>query len=221
MSLEDEPFDLPELVRDLGQMLAPQAAAKGIELIVQCAPAVPRTIKGDASRLRQILTNLLGNSIKFTESGHVELKVFCAEQSSDRIRLRCMVQDTGIGIGPEALERLFTPFTQADTSTTRRFGGTGLGLSIARRFVELMGGEIGVTSTVTVGSTFWIEIPLQIAHDVDVALSAHGLNIVVVDSGGEAPERLPALSRALGWRPKVAETGGQLLAAMRNSQPNG
>jgi PAS domain S-box-containing protein len=220
MSLENESFDLPELVRDLGQMLAPQAVAKGIELIVQCAPAVPRTVKGDASRLRQILTNLLGNSIKFTESGHVELQVFCTEQSSDRIRLRCTVQDTGIGIGPAALERLFTPFTQADTSTTRRFGGTGLGLSIARRFVELMGGEIGVTSTVTVGSTFWIEIPLQIAHDLDVAFSAHGLNIVVVDSGGEAPERLLAMSRALGWSPKVAETGGQLLAAMSNCQPN-
>jgi PAS domain S-box-containing protein len=219
MSLEDEPFDLPELVRDLGQMLAPQAATKGIELIVQCAPAMPRTVKGDASRLRQVLTNLLGNSIKFTESGHVELKVFCTEQSSDRIRLRCTVQDTGIGIEPAALERLFTPFTQADASTTRRFGGTGLGLSIARRFIELMGGEIGVTSTVTVGSTFWIEIPLRVAHDFDGTLSARGLSIVVVDSGGDAPERLLAMSRALGWSPKVAETGEQLLEAMRNTQP--
>jgi PAS domain S-box-containing protein len=219
MSLEDEPFDLPELVRDLGQMLTPQAVAKGIELIVQCAPAMPRTVKGDASRLRQVLTNLLGNSIKFTESGHVELKVFCTEQSSDRIRMRCTVQDTGIGIESAALERLFTPFTQADASTTRRFGGTGLGLSIARRFVELMGGEIGVTSTVTVGSTFWIEIPLRIAHDFDGTLSAHGLSIVVADSGGDAPERLLAMSRALGWSPKVAETGEQLLEAMRNTQP--
>jgi len=220
MSLEDEPFDLPELVRDLGQMLAPQAVAKGIELIVQCAPAMPRTVKGDVSRLRQILTNLLGNSIKFTESGHVELKVFCTEQNSDRIRLRCTVQDTGIGIAPAALERLFTPFTQADASTTRRFGGTGLGLSIARRFVELMAGEIGVTSTVTVGSTFWIEIPLRIAHDFDGALSEHGLSIVVVDSGGDTPERLLAMARALGWSPRVAETGEQLLAAMTNIQPN-
>jgi PAS domain S-box-containing protein len=220
MSLEDEPFDLPELVRDFGQLLAPQAAAKGIELIVQCAPAMPRTVKGDASRLRQILTNLVGNSIKFTESGHVELKVFCTEQSSDRTRLRCTVQDTGIGIEPAALERLFTPFTQADASTTRRFGGTGLGLSIARRFVELMGGEIGVTSTVAVGSTFWIEIPLRVAHDFDGTLSAHALNIIVVDSGGDAPERLLAMARALGWSPKVAETGEQLLAAMSNTQPN-
>jgi PAS domain S-box-containing protein len=220
MSLEDEPFDLPELVRDLGQMLTPQAVTKGIELIVQCAPAMPRTVKGDASRLRQILTNLLGNSIKFTESGHVELKVFCTEQSSDRIRVRCTVQDTGIGIGPEALEHLFMPFTQADASTTRRFGGTGLGLSIARRFVELMGGEIGVTSTVTVGSTFWIEIPLRIAHDIDCTLGTHGLRIAVVDSAGDAPERLLAMARALGWSPKVAETGEQLLAVMSRTPPN-
>jgi PAS domain S-box-containing protein len=220
MSLEDEPFDLPELVRDLGQMLAPQAAAKTIELIVQCAPAMPRIVKGDASRLRQILTNLLGNSIKFTESGHVELKVFCTEQSSDRIRLRCTVQDTGMGIESAALERLFTPFTQADASTTRRFGGTGLGLSIARRFVDLMGGEIGVTSTVAVGSTFWIEIPLRIAHDIDGMPSAHGLSILVVDSGGDSPERLLTMARALGWSPKVAETGEQLLATMSSTRPN-
>jgi len=220
MSLEDEPFDLPELVRDLGQMLTPQAVAKGIELIVQCAAAVPRIVKGDASRLRQILTNLLGNSIKFTETGHVELKVFCTEQSSDRVRLRCTVQDTGIGIEPEELEHLFTPFTQADASTTRRFGGTGLGLSIARRFVELMGGEIGVSSTVAAGSTFWIEIPLRIAHDIDGMLSERGLRILVADSSGDVPERLLGMARALGWSPQVAETGEQLITALRTTQPH-
>src|SRR4029077_17648512 len=104
MSREDEPFDLQQLVRDLSQMLTPQAVAKGIELIVQSAPALPRMVSGDASRLRQILTNLLGNSIKFTAAGHVELKVFCTEKSSDRIRLSCTVQDTGIGIEPAALD---------------------------------------------------------------------------------------------------------------------
>ncbi|HXN08413.1 MAG TPA: response regulator, partial [Candidatus Acidoferrales bacterium] len=214
MSLEDEPFNLPELVRDLSQMLASQAAAKGIELIVQAAPTLPRMVNGDASRLRQILTNLLGNSIKFTEFGHVELKVFCAEKSSDRIRLRCTVEDTGIGIEPAVLERLFTPFTQADASTTRRFGGTGLGLSIARRFVELMGGEIGVTSTVAVGSSFWIEIPLRTAHGIDDALGARGLRILIADSKGDEPERLTAMARALGWNPQVADTGAQLLEIM-------
>jgi PAS domain S-box-containing protein len=218
MSLEDEPFNLPELVRDLGQMLAPQAVAKGIELVVHCAPAIPRIVKGDASRLRQILTNLLGNSIKFTEAGHVELKVTCTEQNSDRIRLRCTVQDTGIGIEPEAIERLFTPFTQADASTTRRFGGTGLGLSIARRFVELMGGEIGVTSAAKMGSTFWIEIPLRLADDIHDTLSIRGLKILIADSNGDTPERLVTMARALGWSPEVAETGEQLLSVMSKTQ---
>jgi CheY-like chemotaxis protein/HPt (histidine-containing phosphotransfer) domain-containing protein len=218
MSLEDEPFDLPELVRDLGQMLTPQAVTKGIELIVQCAPAVPRIVKGDASRLRQILINLVGNSIKFTETGHVELKVFCTEQGSERCRVHCTVQDTGVGIEPSALQRLFTPFTQADASTTRRFGGTGLGLSIARRFVELMGGEIGVTSSIAVGSTFWIEIPLRIAHDADGAFRTRGLKILVADSQGEAPERLVAMTRALGWNPQFAETGEQLLGIMNGAR---
>ena len=218
MSLEEEPFDLPELVRDLGQMLAPQAAAKGIELIVQCAPAVPRIVRGDASRLRQILTNLLGNSIKFTQAGHVELKLFCTEQSSDRIRLHCSVQDTGIGIEPAVLERLFTPFTQADASTTRRFGGTGLGLSIARRFVELMGGEIGVTSELNIGSTFWMEIPLQVAHDIDGTLSVGGLRILIADSQSDAPDHLMTMARAVGWRPQIAETGEKLLALMTSTQ---
>jgi PAS domain S-box-containing protein len=217
MSLEVEPFDMVQLVRDLGQMLTPQAAAKGIELIVQCAPSMPRILKGDASRLRQILTNLLGNSIKFTESGHVELKVACADQNSDCVRLRCTVEDTGIGIAPEVLERLFTPFTQADASTTRRFGGTGLGLSIARRFVELMGGEIGVTSVPAEGSTFWVEIPLRIAADVDGTLSPSGLQILVVDSRGDAREGLLPMARALGWSPMVAETGQQMINMMIGS----
>jgi PAS domain S-box-containing protein len=219
MSLEDEPFDLPDLIRDLGQMLAPQASAKGIELLVQCAPSLPRIVNGDASRLRQILTNLLGNSIKFTETGHVELQVSCTEVSSDRLRLRCTVQDTGIGIEPAALERLFTPFTQADASTTRRFGGTGLGLSIARRFVELMGGEIGVTSRVGEGSTFWIEMPLRIAHDADTEVGKHGLKILIADSSADTPDRLGAMTRALGWNPQVTESGEQLIETMSATQP--
>jgi PAS domain S-box-containing protein len=219
MSLEDEPFDLPELIRDLGQLLAPQAAAKGIELLVQSAPALPPIVSGDASRLRQILTNLLGNSIKFTEKGHVELRAFSTERTSDRIRLRCTVQDTGIGIEAAALESLFMPFTQADASTTRRFGGTGLGLSIARRFIELMGGEIGVTSVPGAGSNFWIEIPLRIAHDVDATVSKHGLRIIIADDGA-IPNHLVPMTRALGWSPLIAENGEQLLKVMSTTRPS-
>ncbi len=220
MSLEDEPFDLPELVRDLSQLLAPQAAAKGIELMVEVSPTLPRMVSGDASRLRQTLTNLLGNSIKFTEVGRVALKVFSTEQASDRIRLRCTVEDTGIGIEPAVLGRLFTPFTQADESTTRRFGGTGLGLSIARRFVELMGGEIGVTSTVAVGSSFWIEVPLRTAHSVDGKIGARGLRIAILDSAGDAAGCLAGMVRTFGWIPQLIRTGEQLLGILRNAQPN-
>jgi PAS domain S-box-containing protein len=218
MSLEDEPFDLPELIRDLGQLLAPQAAAKGIELLVQSAPSLPQIVSGDASRLRQILTNLVGNSIKFTEAGHVELKAFFTERSSDRIRLRCTVQDTGIGIEASALDGLFMPFTQADASTTRRFGGTGLGLSIARRFIELMGGEIGVTSVLGAGSNFWIEMPLRIAHDADARVNTHSLRIIIADSGGDAPDCLVPMTRALGWSPLVVGGGEQLLKLMSTTR---
>jgi PAS domain S-box-containing protein len=220
MSLEDEPFDLPQLVRDLGQLLGPQAAAKGIELLVQSAPTLPQLVSGDAARLRQVLTNLLGNSIKFTETGHVELKAFSTELSADRLRLRCTVQDTGIGIEAAVLESLFMPFTQADASTTRRFGGTGLGLSIARRFIQLMGGEIGVTSNVGVGSTFWIEIPLRVVHDADAVVGKHGLSILIADSGGDPSDCLVAMTRALGWNPQVSESGEQLLAIIKTTPPS-
>jgi PAS domain S-box-containing protein len=218
MSLEDAPFDLPGLVTDVSQMLLPQAVEKGIDLIVEAAPTLPRMVMGDASRVRQILMNLLNNSIKFTERGHVNLSAFCADRGTGRVRLRCEVTDTGIGIEPSACERLFTPFTQADASTTRRFGGTGLGLSIARRFVELMGGEIGVTSAVGAGSTFWIEVPLRIAPDIDGALSIPGLRVLVVDPNGDTPQGLGAMVRALGWHPQVVETGEQMLAVMRSAQ---
>ena len=216
MSLEDEPFDLLEVVQDVSQMLLPQAVEKGIELIVESTASLPRMVMGDASRVRQILTNLMHNSIKFTECGHVNLAVFCTEHGAGRVRLRCEVRDTGIGIEPAACERLFTPFTQADASTTRRFGGTGLGLSIARRFVELMGGEIGVVSTVSVGSTFWIEIPLRIAPEVDGSLT-NALRILIVDPNGDTPQGLGAMVRALGWNPQVVETGEQMISIMTGS----
>jgi PAS domain S-box-containing protein len=220
MSLDEEPFDLHEVVRDVSQMLAPQAVAKGIDLILQSAPTLPHMVNGDASRLRQVLTNLVGNSIKFTESGHVQLQVYCTEQNSERIRLRCTVQDTGIGIEPAALERLFTPFTQADASTTRRFGGTGLGLSIARRLVDLMGGEIGVESTPGVGSTFWFEIPVRIPQNSDGRVGARALRILIAESRDTARENLMGMARALGWNPQAAETGEELLGVMNNTKPS-
>jgi signal transduction histidine kinase/DNA-binding response OmpR family regulator/HPt (histidine-containing phosphotransfer) domain-containing protein len=221
MSLEDQPFELIELVRDVSQMLLPQAVEKGIELMIRPAPdALPRMVMGDALRVRQILTNLLNNAIKFTERGRVTLAAFCTERGAGRIRLRCEVADTGIGIEAGACERLFTPFTQADASTTRRFGGTGLGLSIARRFVELMGGEIGVTSTPGTGSTFWIELPLRTAPDVGGSITTNGLRILVLDSHGDTPQGQGAMVRALGWSPQVVETAEQLVSVMNDPQQN-
>jgi two-component system, sensor histidine kinase and response regulator len=223
MLLEDEPFNLLELVQDLSQMMAPQASAKGIELTVKTAIDLPRMVKGDASRLRQMLTNLVSNSIKFTEVGQVSLDLSGTITGADGVRLRCEVRDSGIGIEPEALERLFTPFNQADASTTRRFGGTGLGLSITRRFVELMGGEIGVSSMPAVGSTFWIELPLRCARsgdDTSTGIRARSLQIFIADSVGDVPGGLGAMVRALGWTAQVAANCEPLLQLIGDNPPD-
>jgi CheY-like chemotaxis protein len=122
---------------------------------------VPAALRGDAHRVRQVLTNLLGNALKFTEHGEVALQLSRVAGDAQQVTLRCTVRDTGIGIAPEALPRLFKPFSQADTSTTRRFGGTGLGLTISRHLARLMGGDIEVSSTLGGGSTFSVRLPLQ------------------------------------------------------------
>jgi PAS domain S-box-containing protein len=222
MTLESEQFDLPELFSELGQMLSPQAQAKGIQLVLRTAPDLPPMVHGDALRLRQVLMNLINNSIKFTAAGEVEVHVSCTSRSAEVIRLRCEVRDTGIGIEAATLAQLFTPFTQADASTTRRFGGTGLGLSIARRLVELMGGEIGVTSTVAVGSKFWIELPLRVSDGMSGSVGTipgRGLQVCVFDARGDSSEGLGAMVRALGWSPQIVETGPRLLENMRSTQP--
>jgi PAS domain S-box-containing protein len=219
MSLEEDVFDLSELIRDLTEMLTPQAISKGLELVVRPVGALPHMVWGDAPRLRQVLTNLIGNSIKFTKSGRVALTVSCTDSAADLIRLRCEVMDTGIGIEASTLERLFTPFTQADSSTTRRFGGTGLGLSIARSFVELMGGRIGVQSSVKVGSTFWFEVPLRLAHNVGetAAIDDWPPRLAVLDSSSSDQDSLGARLKALGLRPQVFQSDETLLDAINRA----
>jgi len=159
--LERTDFDLHALVNSTCRILSSQAAAKGVEFVVSLMPEVPPAVRGDALHLRQVLINLAGNAVKFTEQGSVTVHVSSQGETETGARLKFSVRDTGIGIAPEAQRRIFESFTQGDQSTTRRFGGTGLGTTIAKQLVELMGGRIGVESATGLGSTFWFELELE------------------------------------------------------------
>ena len=159
ISLEDLPFDLRSALRAMHHVYQALAEAKGLSLHLQMAPALPAIVRGDPVRVRQILSNFITNALKFTESGSVRIEAGLTVGGW----LRLAVTDTGPGVSPEVRERLFTPFSQGDSSTTRRYGGTGLGLSICRQLAQLMGGKVGVASTPGVGSTFWAELPLPSA----------------------------------------------------------
>jgi|GEM_PF-5899252 signal transduction histidine kinase len=152
-------FDLTREIQAAASTLALRAREKGLDFHIRFGTDLADRFKGDPTRLRQVLLNLVGNAIKFTERGEVCIDVRPVSATEGGARLRFEVRDTGIGIPPETLAKLFSPFTQADASTSRRYGGTGLGLSISRRLVELMGGEIGVESRAGQGSTFWFEVP--------------------------------------------------------------
>jgi len=163
LKLEAAPFHLPAAIDDTVKMLAIAARGKGLELECRIAPEVPRWVSADAVRLRQVLTNLIGNAIKFTERGWVRVEVEPAELCESDCLLHFRVKDTGIGIRPEIRERLFAPFEQADTSAARKYGGTGLGLAICAELVSMMGGEIGVQSELGRGSTFWFTARFALA----------------------------------------------------------
>ena len=174
LRLESRPFSLAILQAKLDSIMGPVARGKGLALTIQGPAADLGPLRGDALRLEQVLINLIGNAIKFTAAGEVAVTITRLDHAPDldadpaTLHLRFAVQDSGIGIAPEALARLFTPFTQADDSTTRRFGGTGLGLSICKRLVELMGGAIGADSQPGQGSTFWFELPFSRARPEEV-----------------------------------------------------
>lgn len=159
--LERTDFDLHALVNSTSRILQAQAKAKGVEFVVSIMPEVPPALRGDAHHLRQVLINLAGNAVKFTERGSVTVHVSLQEETETSVRLKFSVRDTGIGIAQEAQRTIFESFTQADQSTTRRFGGTGLGTTIAKQLVELMGGKIGLESAVGLGSTFWFDITYE------------------------------------------------------------
>jgi two-component system sensor histidine kinase/response regulator len=214
LELDHHDFDLREAVEDTCEMLAPQAHGKNIELMAWIDDDVPAMVNGDRGRLRQVLTNLLSNAIKFTEAGEVTVRV-----RRERGHIRFDVTDTGIGISRAAIGRLFDSFAQADTSTTRRYGGTGLGLTISRQLVELMGGEIAVTSTLGDGSTFTFTVrhaepsSPHSGRRVRHALPDF-LNVLVVDDNATNREIVEAYLTGPGVRCETAASGTDALTAM-------
>ncbi len=197
--LERTDFDLHALVNSTSRILSSQAAAKRVEFVVSIMPEVPPAVRGDAHHLRQVLINLASNAVKFTERGSVAVHVGCQGETEGHVRLKFSVRDTGIGIAPEAQQRIFESFTQGDQSTTRRFGGTGLGTTIAKQLVELMGGRIGLESAVGLGSTFWFEIELEKQRERAGAVAGELAGARVLLIGFPTTQR-EALDQALaGW----------------------
>jgi signal transduction histidine kinase/DNA-binding response OmpR family regulator/HPt (histidine-containing phosphotransfer) domain-containing protein len=219
LELESVDFDLVDVVEQALAMFAQPAESKGLELAVQFTPAdAPFALRGDPFRLRQVLINLLGNAVKFTEEGEVVVRVTLGAVEGSMAAVRLRVEDTGIGIAPEARDRIFDHFSQADGSTTRQFGGTGLGLAICRRLLALMGGSIGVDSAPGRGSRFLIELRLPVAHTpVTRALPADrhaGVRVLVVDDN---PTNRDILQQQLqGWHMQVscADNGAQALVLL-------
>ena len=176
-------FDLERAAYDVTQLMAPLAEDKGLELMLNYEPGSHRHFVADAGRIRQILVNLVGNALKFTSEGYVLVNIGCQRLSEEEMEVNVSIQDTGIGIEQDKLKELFQPFSQADESTTRRYGGTGLGLAISKQLIELMGGSIGVNSTPGVGSTFWftLNLPVVDAPEPIPEAELEGLRVLVVD----------------------------------------
>jgi signal transduction histidine kinase/CheY-like chemotaxis protein len=180
--LSPSEFDLRLLVREILELLAPKTQGKPIELAYVVAQEVPSIVRADADRFKQVLTNLLGNAVKFTERGEIMLSVELAERAGDRALLRCLVRDTGVGIAEHDMGRLFTSFTQVDGSSTRRYGGTGLGLAISRRLAQLMGGDVRAESALGEGSTFVFTAAVSALGEQPArTLSAAGQSVLLVD----------------------------------------
>ncbi len=231
LRIVQRPFFLPPLLEQLQTLQGNMARSKGITLRVEASSEVTGGVVGDDLRLEQILSNLVGNAIKFTQQGEVLISAQAVESSPEMMRLRFEIRDSGVGMAPEVLSSLFTPFTQANDGITRRFGGTGLGLSICKRLTELMEGTIGVTSREGIGSTFWFELPFhrtteevakqekQRQQSVPTGPRLKGLRILVVD---DSELNRIVLLRALaleGAESKWAANGQQAIDFLKASPP--
>jgi len=224
--IESFSFDLLQMIEEVAEMLASRAEEKGVDLVVQYSPGLPHHFIGDGSRIRQIVTNLTANALKFTPSGHVLISVECeGKDEQDRARMRISVKDTGIGIPEEKLGLLFEKFMQVDSSTTRKYGGTGLGLAISKELVELMGGTIQVESRLREGSTFSFVLPLPVdaqpaaapAPIVDLA----GLRVLIVDDNEVNRRVVHEQISSWGMRNGSFASGGEALQAILSAHASG
>jgi two-component system sensor histidine kinase RpfC len=225
LTVARERFDLYALVNGVMQMLRPQAEGKGLSFASTLMPDVPPNVRGDEAHLRQVLVNLLANAVKFTARGGVTLHVSRVGTGPQSVALKFSVRDTGIGIAPEDQRRIFESFTQADQTTTRRFGGTGLGTTIAKQLTELMGGRMGLESAVGLGSTFWFELPLEVEPTGPRLEEPAALVPMQVLAIGLPSEPLAQLESTLrGWGAACARVGGledavaHMVAAERQGQ---
>ncbi len=228
LELDRTEMDVRETVEDAIKVLAVRAGQKGLELACRVSPDVPRTVLGDPGRLRQVVLNLVGNAIKFTERGEVVLEAEVASRSDEEVRLHFSVRDTGIGVPEEKREQIFAPFTQADSSTTRRFGGTGLGLAISAQLVEMMGGKLGLVSEEGRGSTFHFtasfELPRRqaaVAAPRADRLDLTDVPVLVVDDNATNRRILHEMLQSWRMRPTVTTGADEALAALRDAERAG
>ena len=218
LDLEALDFDLRTTLEDASEMLAVKAHEKGLELVCLIDPDVPSLLRGDPGRFRQILTNLGSNAVKFTHEGEIVIRVSLVEKTGGKVTVRFEVRDTGIGIPRDKVAALFSPFTQMDGSTTRKYGGTGLGLSISRQLAELMGGQVGVESEEGMGSIFWFTAIFDEQQDKPGTLAEKdltGTRVLVVDDHPTNRLLLTTMLRSWGCEPGEAADGESALGELR------
>jgi PAS domain S-box-containing protein len=224
LELEQAEFNLRECVEGALDVLTPRASEKRIDLLYEIADGAPGTVVGDVTRLRQVMVNLLGNAIKFTEKGEVVLSVQVLQLREDQAELQIDVRDSGIGIPDDAMGRLFQSFSQVDASTTRRFGGTGLGLAISKRLVELMNGRLWATSKLGQGSTFSFTVSLGVTPSKprpylpSTRVTLAGRSLLIVDDNATSRRILTQLTTAWGLLPEAVDTPGQALELIRGGR---
>ncbi len=219
MTLEVRSFRLDKLMRDLSVIVSANVGQKKVEVLFDIDPASPKALMGDAMRLQQVLINLAGNAIKFTQQGEVVVSITQVARCADHASLRFAVRDTGIGIAPEHQQHIFSGFSQAEASTTRRFGGTGLGLSISRKLVALMGGELSLQSAPGQGSTFSFTLDLPVTAAEPAAehppSPVNHLHVLVVDDNASSRDILCHMAESLGWQVDAADSGEAAVALLQ------